>query len=316
MMLATNVNAQSAPVPPITFSPVDAVSLVISGIRFFHSESTPKEIVVIASGTGKTENEAVNNALINAVQKGIGVLIVSDQTVKNGEVVKNLAAMYSSGVVNSYDVKECKNNTCTVVAKVSPWQFIRRLEGHEQTIKVNGKNLHAQALTAQHALVQRYILTDYYLSHIRQSGLDVFVREVKIVPSMSSDILIVIDYEVKWNKTFKNSIITYLQKLENDTNGLREKNEQVMVQWGPSDDRVFINTYDSKFRTLIVNYAQQPIYVGIGELNYCEKIDISKEVHDVFKIDWYGLRKQKTFSVNPLKLQNIDKISMSIGCAS
>ena len=55
MMLATNVNAQSAPVPPITFSPVDAISLVISGIRFFHSESTPKEIVVIASGTGKTE---------------------------------------------------------------------------------------------------------------------------------------------------------------------------------------------------------------------------------------------------------------------
>ena len=167
MVLATNGVAQTT--PPVTFSPVDAISLIISGVKFFHSESTPKEIVVIASGTGKTENEAVNNALINAVQKGIGVLIVSDQTVKNGEVTRNLAAMYSSGVVNSYDVKECKNNTCTVVANISPWQFIRRLEGNEQTIKVNGKNLHAQALTAQHALVQRYILTDYYLSHIRLS---------------------------------------------------------------------------------------------------------------------------------------------------
>ena len=316
MMLATNVNAQSAPVPPITFSPVDAISLVISGIRFFHSESTPKEIVVIASGTGKTENEAVNNALINAVQKGIGVLIVSDQTVKNGEVVKNLAAMYSSGVVNSYDVKECKNNTCTVIAKVSPWQFIRRLEGHEQITKVNGKNLHAQALTAQHALVQRYILTDYYLSHIRQSGLDVFVREVKIVPSMNSETALVIDYEVKWNPEFKKSVISYLQRLEKDTNGKTEENLKVFIQWGPTgifDNRVFINTYDPRFRSLIMNYLHNPIFIGIKEFGICERFDLTS---DVFKIDWYGFRKQKTIILDTKKLQNIDKISMSIGCAS
>ena len=231
-------------------------------------------------------------------------------------MVKNLAAMYSSGVVNSYDVKECKNNTCTVVAKVSPWQFIRRLEGHEQITKVNGKNLHAQALTAQHALVQRYILTDYYLSHIRQSGLDVFVREMKIVPSMNSETALVIDYEVKWNPEFKKSVISYLQRLEKDTNGKTEENLKVFIQWGPTgifDNRVFINTYDPRFRSLIMNYLHNPIFVGIKEFGICERFDLTS---DVFKIDWYGFRKQKTIILDTKKLQNIDKISMSIGCAS
>jgi hypothetical protein len=36
----------------------------------------------------------------------------------------------------------------------------------------------------------------------------------------------------------------------------------------------------------------------------------------VFKIDWYGFRKQKTVTVDTKKLQNMDKISMSLGCAS
>ncbi len=86
----------------------------------------------------------------------------------------------------------------------------------------------------QHALVQRYILTDYYLSHIRQSGLDVIVREVKIVPSMNADTTLVIDYEVKWNPEFKKSVISYLQRLEKDTNGKTEENLKVFIQWGPT----------------------------------------------------------------------------------
>ena len=65
--------------------------------------------------------------------------------------------------------------------------------------------------------------------------------------------------------------------------------------------------------SLIMNYLHNPIFVGIKEFGICERFDLTS---DVFKIDWYGFRKQKTIILDTKKLQNIDKISMSIGCAS
>jgi len=63
-------------------------------------ESSPKEIVVTSKGTGKTQQEAIDSALFASVQKAIGVLVVSDQTVQKDKVNRNLVASYSSGIVN------------------------------------------------------------------------------------------------------------------------------------------------------------------------------------------------------------------------
>lgn len=314
LLLATNVSAQPNVTPP-TFTPLDYITIVLNGVKFFFSESTPKEIVVTASGTGKNENEAVNAALVNAVQKGIGVLIVSDQTVNAGRVTRDLAAMYSSGVVNSYDIKECKNNTCTVVAKVSPWNFRRKLEGDTNTVKVDGRSLHAQYVTTQHAMIQRYRITEYYMSQIRQSGLEVKVREVKILPTISNMAELRVDYEVVWNSEFKKNFIEFLEKLEKDTNGRKEQNHRVYIQWGPTglfENRVFINAYEPNFRTMMLRGLQAPFSIGIQELNICETFEPAGG--NIMTIDWYGFRKQKTITVAPDKLKNLDKLSLSVGC--
>ena len=42
-----------------------------------------------------------------AVQEGIGVLVVSDVTIQNNSILKNIAITYASGVVTSYKVKNC-----------------------------------------------------------------------------------------------------------------------------------------------------------------------------------------------------------------
>ena len=313
IFLATNVSAQSA--PPITLTPLDYVSLVFNGVRFFFSDSTPKDIIVTASGEGRTQDEAVNNALLNAVQKGIGVLIVSDQTVSDGKVTRDLAAMYSSGVVNSYEIKGCKHNICTVTANISPWQFRRKLEGDANVVKVDGKNLHAQYLTAQHALIQRQKLTEYYFSQIRQSGLDVKLREVKIVPSTANTAQLYVDYEVKWNSDFKKSFIQFLEKLEKDTNGRNEENHRVYIQWGPTglfENRVFINAYGQNLRSIMIQGLQAPISISLQEFGICGRFDVPGG--NVMTIDWYGFRKQRTISINPNQLKNLDKISLSVGC--
>ena len=308
--VATNASAQ-------LMSPLDFVTLAFTGVRLYFSEAVPKEMTVSSSGTGKTKEEAVNNALLNAVQESIGVLVVSDQTAENNKVVRNLAAMYSSGMVNSYEVKRCSGEltvTCQVKAVVSPWSFQRKLLGNSKTIVINGNDLQGQHMTARNALIQRYKLTEYYLSQIQQSGLEVKIVEVKVLPSMKDNATVQIDYEVQWNKQFKKDVIAFLTKLEKDTNGQKENNHQVYIQWGPTgffDNRVYINTYDAGFKSMMLNYLDQPIRVRVDELNTCEEFE---SAGGIFGVDWYGFRKQKTVEVSPNQLRRISSLSMSLGC--
>ena len=295
----------------------NVMSFMYQGIRFVYSDSVPKEMIVTSVGTGKTREDAINKALLSGIQESIGVLIVSDETAENDRIVRNLVAQYSSGVVNKYEVKSCVGSnpiTCTVTARVSPWNFQRKLMGDSNTIKVNGNDLQAQHMSARHTLIQRQKLTKYYLSQIQQSGLEVKIKEVKVLPSLSENATVSIDYEVRWVPEFKKSIISFLEKLEKDTDGQTKTNNQVYIQWaatGFSENRVRINAYDDGFRTMMENYMRQPVSIRINELGTCEQFDATG---GVFGIDWYGFRKQKTFTMTPAQLARIDKITMSVGC--
>ena len=298
-----------------TFTPLDYVSLIFKGVYFSASESVPEELTITINGIGNNQTLAVENALNLAVQKAVGVLILSEQSVNNDAVVRNLVASYSSGVVNSYKIDNCKSEkvvTCTVTAKVSPWKFMRKLEGDTNTIRVSGDDLLAKHQTARNALMQRYKVTQYYMSHIRQSGLDVFVRSVNVEPSAGNLVQLTIEYEVKWNKEFKKEILKFLEKLEKDT--VKNNNHhQVYIQWGPTglfENRVRINTYDEYFRSMMIQYIHEPTYVKINELGICENIQID----NVFTIDWYGAKRQRTFLIEPNKLKDLRTITMSVGC--
>ena len=311
-LLVTSLSANS-----LEISIYSVASFMYQGIKFVYTNSVPKEMIVTSSGTGKTREEAINNALLSGIQESIGVLVVSDLTVENDRIVRNLVAQYSSGVVNKYEVKSCVGinpTTCTVTAKVSPWNFQRKLMGDSNTIKVNGNDLQAQHMSARHVLIQRQKLTKYYLSQIQQSGLEVKIKEVKVLPSLSENATVTIDYEVRWVPEYKKSIISFLEKLEKDTDGQNTTNNQVYIQWASSgffENRVRINTHDDGFRRMMENYLQQPVSIKINELGTCEQFDATG---GVFGIDWYGFRKQKTITLTPDQLSKIDKITMSIGC--
>ncbi len=307
--MASSVSAQ-------TFTPLEYVALIFKGIQFSMSESVPEEITVTSKGVGKNQNEAVESALNSAVQKAVGVLVLSDQTVRNDQVIRNLVASYSSGVVNSYKIDNCqkdKSVSCTVTAKVSPLKFMRKLQGDSQTIQVNGSDLLMKHQTAKTALIQREKVTQYYFSQIRQSGLDVIIREVKVVPSDSQMVRLMVDYEVKWNPEYKKEILRFLQRLEKDS--ANDGGHQVYIQWAPTgffNNRVHINTNNVTMQRTMLKYMHEPTYVRINELGLCEDIGHN----EVFTIDWYGVRRQRILEVSPDKLRGIQSLSASIGCAS
>ena len=93
--------------PFSVFTAVNYISLIFKGINFSIDETIPKEFTISVIGVGKTQSEAVEDALNIAVQKSVGVLVISEQTVKNDRLIKDIAAQYSSGVVNSYEIKKC-----------------------------------------------------------------------------------------------------------------------------------------------------------------------------------------------------------------
>jgi len=300
--------------PSFAFGPLDYISLMFQGVYFTASESVPEEITVTTKGVGDTQPIAIENALNMAVQQAVGVLLLSEQSVKNDAVVRNLVSQYSSGVVNSYEVKNCdgKPVSCVVTAKVSPWKFMRKLEGDSQTIQVNGNDLLAKHETAKNTLIQRYKMTFYYMSQIRQSGLDVHVRSVSVEPSFNDKVRLNVEYEVKWNKEFKKEIIRFLEKLERDT-VKNDANHQVYIQWGPTglfENRVRVNTFNEDFRQMMLHFMYEPIYVRIDELNICENV----RHENVFTVDWYGVRRQTQIEVEPQRLKNVNKLSMGISC--
>jgi hypothetical protein len=295
-------------------TPMNYVSLLFQGIYFTASESLPEEITVTAKGVGNTQESAIQAAIVVAVEKTVGVLIITDQTVSNDKVIRNLVAQYSSAVVNSYEVKKCEGNpvSCEITAKVSPWKFMRKLEGDSQTIRVNSNDLLAKHQTSRNTLIQRYKITQYYMSQIRQSGLDVVVRSVTVKPSMGESVSLMIDYEVKWNKEFKKEIIRFLEKLEKDT-VTNNSNYQVYIQWGPTglfENRVRVNTFNEEFYRMMMRFIHDPIYVRIDELNMC--INVKHE--NVFTVDWYGVRRQISVDIHPSKLKNLNSLSMGISC--
>ena len=309
LLWTSSVSAQS-------FTPFDYVSLIFQGIYFSMSESVPEEITVTAKGVGETQAIAIETALNSAVQKAVGVLVISDQTVQNDRVIRNLVASYSSGVVNSYKIDICQKDKvihCTITAKVSPMKFMRKLQGDSQTIQVNGNDLLAKHQTAKNTLIQREKITNYYFSQIRQSGLDVIIREVKILPSDTEKVKLVVDYEVKWNAEYKKEILKFLERLEKDTKN--DGGQQIYIQWGPTglfNNRVHINVVNDRLRTSMLRMIHAPTFVKINELNLCEDIN-----HDnVFTIDWYGVKRQRTIEVDPAKLRGIQSLSASIGCTS
>lgn len=289
-------------------------TVVFSSIQLVISELTPKELTITSKGRGNTQEEAVQAALTDSVQRGIGILMITEQTVQNDKLIRNIAASYSSGVVNTYKVDTCEKDTfftCTVTAKVSPWNLMRKLQGDSQTIQVRGSDLFMQHQTAKAVLIQREKMTRYYLNQIRESGLDVRIVEVKVLPNTSDMAKLSVTYEVKWNREFKEELIRFLKKLERDTQG--PENEQVYIQWDSSSGRVWINTHNAQTRNMMRQYLYMPTFVKIKELDVCHNI----REDDVFNIGWTKkVRNSITVDVPAQKLQNLQSLSASLGCAS
>ena len=108
-------------------------------------KAAPRETtVVIATGLGLNEEQALSNALRNAVRQVVGVLIDAETLIRNEQVVKEQILDFSPGFVEKYEKTNSLNkgnglHEVTIKATVKRWQIVERVENLLNTKGYTGK---------------------------------------------------------------------------------------------------------------------------------------------------------------------------------
>ena len=86
------------------------VMFISSNLVFAQSEETSKQIeidsqktkVVLATGVGETEQEAIKDAGRSAVKEALGMFLVSETVIEDDELVKDEVLSVSDGFVSKF----------------------------------------------------------------------------------------------------------------------------------------------------------------------------------------------------------------------
>lgn len=109
----------------------------------FSAKSQDNNLTIIASGSGNSENTAINSALRNAIEKTFGVFISSSTTIQNDNLVSDDIASVSSGNIVSYQIIDQKTDgvifQVTLSASLSPQKIVQsyKEKGHKE-FELNG----------------------------------------------------------------------------------------------------------------------------------------------------------------------------------
>jgi hypothetical protein len=91
-----------------------------------HAESNAAIVSIIASGSGKTEDEALKQAFRHAVSQVVGAMVDAETVVKNDDVISDKILTYSAGIVKKYD--ELKKNRVNGRVEVEIRAWVERGE--------------------------------------------------------------------------------------------------------------------------------------------------------------------------------------------
>ncbi len=116
-------------------------------------KSDSETVVVLASGVGTTAENAVKNALANAVEKAVGLVVDAETVVKNDQIIREQIITYSDAYVSGYDeISRGKSpdglTTIRIKATVQRKKLAEKLKAaNVARIEVKGADLFAEAVT-------------------------------------------------------------------------------------------------------------------------------------------------------------------------
>jgi hypothetical protein len=296
--------------------PFNAFFLVFNGMKFYFKSQIPESKVAKSKGQGKTKDEAIQSALKNVVQETVGTMIVTESLVEKDKLVYDLSLMYSSGIVEYYEVVRCSDKNeveCEISAIVSTGSFYKKVMHSSKVIKFDGNQIYAQQATLKNSLEQQKKMTEYQFSRIRKDGLEPKITKMTVVPLKNNKVRVDLDYTVEWREDFKKNFVKFLQKLEKDTEKMEDADE-IYLQWAPSgmfSNRVRIKTIDSEMKTIVDTYQHSPIFVKIDDMTPCIEHKVAGGVVNLQNV---VVNASVSFNIDEKKLQKMQKLSISTNC--
>lgn len=125
--------------------------------RLQEEKDTPPPLIhEVAEGIGKNGDEAIRDALRNAVRQAIGVIVDDEVLIEKEDVISNKVLTFSEGFVTRYDElsRQTKNGLVHVriSAQIEPRKLLANLRKAEVSVSsIEGKDLVASAQTRKEA---------------------------------------------------------------------------------------------------------------------------------------------------------------------
>ena len=176
----------------------------ITAFNFIYSQTTGNIVTLTTSGTGKTIEEAKNNALRSAIEQAFGAFISSKTEILNDELIKDEVVSITSGNIIKYDlVSETKITenlfSTTLISVVSISRLTSYCEGKGVQVEFKGSlfssNLKLQKLNeeAEYKSIVNLCETSFELLN---SSLEFNVETSEPVLTMDKKDVYKVDYKV------------------------------------------------------------------------------------------------------------------------
>jgi hypothetical protein len=194
--------------------------------------------VVVVTGVGVTGDSALRNALSNAVQAAVGLVVDAETIVKNDKIIREQVIMYSNAYVRKYEELHRKKTqegliAIRIKATVQKKKLLEKLTAANViSAEVRGKDLFAQVITQlkeekDAALIIKKVFENFPGNVLKAAP----VGRPRIISKSESEVLlgVTVGFSVdlakysRWVEAFK----PYLGKVALKTLPLRWNPEQV-----------------------------------------------------------------------------------------
>ena len=237
------------------------ILLAISPVWCQDKPQQEAKTIVVATGVGLDPGNALLNALSNAVEQAIGVVVDAETLVKNESIVNEKILTYSNGYVEKYkSIKEQKRADglyeVKIKALIKRGQLIQKLkEVNITTTKVEGESLFAETVTQVKAEKTAAKLLESAMEGLPTSLLiaEVVDKKPKILSKSTEGAKVAWTIRIKYNqkdyyekvmpklqKMFEaiankklGSSITKAQQIQLPKRGGIDDNKNVPLIWGP-----------------------------------------------------------------------------------
>lgn len=122
---------------------INLLFLLLISIQFAFCQTSENTVSITTSGTGKTQEEAKNNALRSAIEQTFGAFISSKTEILNDQVVSEEITSVASGNIQNFEIKsqdKLPNDiwSVTLFATVSVDKLISFVQSKGIKVEING----------------------------------------------------------------------------------------------------------------------------------------------------------------------------------